>query len=492
MADKTLNTRISLKYGAIGEWTSGFQPLKGEVCFAEVTTKQKDAAGNIIDVPAVVFKVGDGTKTFGELPWASALAADVYEWAKAEHLALNVTEADGVNDSKYVNGLVWDSTTHTFKPQMVSFDTVIDDSTKDSTNAPTTQAVKTYVDAEVQKAVSGGVEGLATEKYVNDAIDALSAEGGAIKAVADDLADHEQAFEEFQTANTQAIANAKTGAETTAANALATARTEISNEIDADVKVAKDRADEAYTLANGKTTMAEVEAKDYATNTALNGVKATAEQGVADAAAAKGVADAAKARIDAFIDGTAEADSAIDTLVEIQQYMTTDTEAFTALSGRVTTLESKPGLDKVGTVTSIIAGDGLDGGTITETGTIALNAATKASLAKADTALQTHQDISHLATEADLTLAENRITALEGKPAANITATQIENWDGEVGAKALAGTKTTTAEVKTQIEAYGYATEADLTLAENRITTLENKDYILNGDTVILDCGGAE
>ena len=82
MADKTLNTRISLKYGAIGEWTSSFKPLKGEVCFAQVTTQQKDVAGNIIDVPAVVFKVGDGTKTFGELPWASALAADVHDWAK--------------------------------------------------------------------------------------------------------------------------------------------------------------------------------------------------------------------------------------------------------------------------------------------------------------------------------------------------------------------------------------------------------------------------
>ena len=82
MADKILKTRISLKYGAIGEWSSTFKPLKGEVCFSEVSTEKKDAAGNIISVPAVVFKVGDGVKTFGELPWTSALAADVYDWAK--------------------------------------------------------------------------------------------------------------------------------------------------------------------------------------------------------------------------------------------------------------------------------------------------------------------------------------------------------------------------------------------------------------------------
>jgi hypothetical protein len=89
MAEKTLNTRISLKYGAIGQWSSTFKPLKGEVCFAEVATEKKDAAGNIISVPAVVFKVGDGEKTFSQLPWASALAADVYDWAKSETVVLD-------------------------------------------------------------------------------------------------------------------------------------------------------------------------------------------------------------------------------------------------------------------------------------------------------------------------------------------------------------------------------------------------------------------
>ena len=59
---------------------------------------------------------------------------------------------------------------------------------------------------------------------------------------------------------------------------------------------------------------------------------------------------------------------------------------------------------------------------------------------------------------AAIDVLEGKVETIEGKPAYNITATQISNWDGEVGAKALAETKTTTAEVKTQIEAYGYAT----------------------------------
>ena len=57
-----------------------------------------------------------------------------------------------------------------------------------------------------------------------------------------------------------------------------------------------------------------------------------------------------------------------------------------------------------------------------------------------------------------ITVLEGKVETIEGKPAYGITATQISNWDNEVGAKALADTKTTTAEVKTQIEAYGYAT----------------------------------
>ena len=57
---------------------------------------------------------------------------------------------------------------------------------------------------------------------------------------------------------------------------------------------------------------------------------------------------------------------------------------------------------------------------------------------------------------------EGKVEVIEAKPAYGITATQISNWDNEVGAKELAASKTTTAEVKTQIEAYGYATTTEL------------------------------
>jgi hypothetical protein len=53
---------------------------------------------------------------------------------------------------------------------------------------------------------------------------------------------------------------------------------------------------------------------------------------------------------------------------------------------------------------------------------------------------------------------EGDVKGLKEAPSAGIKASDIEAWNGEIGAKALAETKTTTAEVKAQIEEYGYAT----------------------------------
>ena len=62
----------------------------------------------------------------------------------------------------------------------------------------------------------------------------------------------------------------------------------------------------------------------------------------------------------------------------------------------------------------------------------------------------------------------------------------VAKWNAEIGAKELAASKTTTAEVKDQIEAYKYATEADLTLAEGRITALEGvKDDYKTADAAL-------
>lgn len=80
MANKTLNTRIRLKYDTLANWTSNNPVLlAGEVAIVEVPNN----VDPIHNAPAILIKVGDGTSTFTELGWSSALAADVYSWAKA-------------------------------------------------------------------------------------------------------------------------------------------------------------------------------------------------------------------------------------------------------------------------------------------------------------------------------------------------------------------------------------------------------------------------
>ena len=84
---KTINTRIQLRYDTLTNWqskaTAGKGALlvlnKGEMalCYVPAIT-----TGTTQTAPTVLFKVGDGTKTFEQLPWGGAVAADVYGWAK--------------------------------------------------------------------------------------------------------------------------------------------------------------------------------------------------------------------------------------------------------------------------------------------------------------------------------------------------------------------------------------------------------------------------
>lgn len=97
MADvKTLKTRIALKYDSYSAWTTApgkdLVLLKGEIgiCYIGDTNPESNV------VPTVLFKVGDGTKTFENLPWASAKAADVYSWAKSETVEFAEKTVGGV------------------------------------------------------------------------------------------------------------------------------------------------------------------------------------------------------------------------------------------------------------------------------------------------------------------------------------------------------------------------------------------------------------
>lgn len=97
-----LKTRISLKYDTLEHWQHSTLGLnKGELAIVEIPTADPENK----QLPPVMFKVGvDGTKTFKELNWASALAADVYGWAKQSGITVGTSGTGNV-----VTGLSWDS-----------------------------------------------------------------------------------------------------------------------------------------------------------------------------------------------------------------------------------------------------------------------------------------------------------------------------------------------------------------------------------------------
>ena len=86
MAIKELQTRIALKYDSYDNWkNSELVLLPGEIGICTIPDGSDQATNN----PTVLFKIGDGHTPYKDLKWASALAADVYGWAKASDVVYN-------------------------------------------------------------------------------------------------------------------------------------------------------------------------------------------------------------------------------------------------------------------------------------------------------------------------------------------------------------------------------------------------------------------
>lgn len=103
MATKTLKTRIQLKYDTYKNWTNNNPtPLSGELCVVVVPAE----AGAVVQEPALLLKVGDGSTPFNSLNFVGGVAADVYDWAKAESKpTYKAAEITGIDTyiSQYVN-----------------------------------------------------------------------------------------------------------------------------------------------------------------------------------------------------------------------------------------------------------------------------------------------------------------------------------------------------------------------------------------------------
>lgn len=107
MANTTFNTRIQNKIDTFANWqTNNPKLLNGEIAIVVVPAK----AGAVAQEPAILFKVGDGVKLFKELGWASGIAADVYDWAKAASKpSYSAEEINGLEG--YIAGQIQDTDT---------------------------------------------------------------------------------------------------------------------------------------------------------------------------------------------------------------------------------------------------------------------------------------------------------------------------------------------------------------------------------------------
>lgn len=175
--EKTLNTRILLKYDTLTNWQNSELVLKaGELAIAvvgETTTTDKGLNGDITKTPIVGIKVGDGFKTFSELNWIQAIAGDVPSWAKQAEMtdvkaaittAINnlastgalkaltdrVTTAEGsINDLvDYTDGLKESNTSTVGKTELITKITTQDGKITGYETTPITAAMVKYSDAQ--------------------------------------------------------------------------------------------------------------------------------------------------------------------------------------------------------------------------------------------------------------------------------------------------------------------------------------------------------
>ena len=129
MASKTFNSRISLKYDTYANWTTNNPVLlSGEAAVCVVPAD----AGSGLNEPAVLLKFGDGTSTFSQLQWASALAADVIPSLKGSNPTLPATSITGLED--FIAGEIQDTNT-TYQLVRVS-DTSFKLQSRETTSSP--------------------------------------------------------------------------------------------------------------------------------------------------------------------------------------------------------------------------------------------------------------------------------------------------------------------------------------------------------------------
>lgn len=481
MADvKTLQTRIALKYDSYANWTDETKEglganlvlLKGEIGICAIESKDQGAQ----TAPTVLFKVGDGENAFKNLKWASALAADVYDWAKSETVVLDGTTiqfktGDNVNHSVDLSSFATDAEVKTIRSGLDARIVALEGKFEgDSSVQGQLDALDGRLDV-IEGEGAGSIKRAEADAkaYADTQDTALKTElqGYADQAEADAIS----AANKYTDGKVATI-NAKDAEQDTAIEANATA---IANE-----KTAREQADQAIntkigTVADGKDVVtmisdAQAAAEATAAADATSKVKALEEGKVAKNAAAiealqTAVSDEAKARddadkalderldsVEAFfkLEEGQKLDTALDTLKEIQDYLNGEGDATGGLIYRIATAEGD--IDK-------LEAEFANGGRVTK-------------------------------AEADIVALDGRLDAIEGD---NGT---IAKGDADTlaAAKTYAEEKATAAETAAKSHAETKASEAQTAAVnaakaytDEKVEELDSKDEELAADIEALE-----
>ena len=262
MATKTLNTRILLRYDSYENWLTSTIVLKqGEMAICSVPSGK--TVDGVTAPPAVLAKIGDNVHTFKDLPWLQAVSSDIYAWAKSPNKpSYSYNEIEGLDD--HISKVAVDSDTQ--------YNIVKGDND--------------YTYKLMSKAK--GAENFTTEVATLTIPDPTS-DINSLKALVGDVA--------VATQISNAIAALKLSETYEAKGAAAAVQTALlgdAAEAYNTLGKLEDAVIAAQASADGKTTMAAVEAKNYATKTEAQGY-ATAVVGMDTDDAEKATVKGAKA-----------------------------------------------------------------------------------------------------------------------------------------------------------------------------------------------------
>lgn len=334
---------------------------------------------------------------------ALASIADIYTGVEGNRIEVTVGTDNTINADLIENSISKDYLDESIKASLALADSAVQDS--DLANFASTDSVTT---------VSND---LATYKTSNNTALAqvkTTADAAAVKTeVEAGFSNVDKKFENYKTAEAQKA---------------------IDDEQDRKLNIIAADIANFETKENVKKVSDDLAAYIKSNDSALAGVKTTAEA----------------ARTEDEVDGQIDAKIAVLNLADTYEPIGAETRAKGYVDSKLeeANLAQYTTEQEVKDIVDAVVTGAVDGDTIT-------------GLANLVDYINTHGgEAAEMASAIDV--LEGQVKVIEETPAYDITPTQISNWDSEVGAKQLAESKTTTAEVQNQIEAQGYAKIADL------------------------------